>query len=258
MWSRTVCVFVLLPYFVAFGASRAQTPPAAKQQSAPKPQTETFWHKVLRVSGIAESPSTLKGPGDEVEHGQIWVAEIAAGGTRKLTDSGGFRSPVFMPGGKDILALKGTYVVRVSFPSGKVTNLYAVTGIRKLVGFSRDDPDQVLALVTAHDSPGQLGVAFLSVSGGKLDPLSYDPLSSEDRHMLEHLSAWDRDYDETRVYINQQTKSGMAGTLSWTDVFLKKGSNAPIDVSNCDGTNCGQPSLSPDGKLLAFVRADEE
>jgi len=258
MRSRTACVFVLLTYFVAFGASAAQTPPAAKQQKSSKPQTETFWHKVLRVSGIAESPSTLKGPGDEVEHGQIWVAEIAAGGTRKLTDSGGFRSPVFMPGGKDILALKGTYVVRVSFPSGKVTNLYAVTGIRKLVGFSKDDPDQVLALVMTHDTPGHLEVGFLSVSDGKLDPLSYDPLSSEDRHMLEHLSAWDRDYGETNVYINQQTKSGMAGTLSWTDVFLKKGSNAPIDVSNCDGINCGQPSLSPDGRLLAFVRADEE
>ena len=76
--------------------------------------------------------------------------------------------------------------------------------------------------------------------------------------MLEHLSAWDRDYGETRVYINQQTKSGMAGTLSWTDVFLKKASNTPINVSNCDGVNCGQPSLSPDGKLLAFVRADDD
>lgn len=259
MRSRTACVFILLiVYFVALGASVAQTPPAAMQQKASKLHTESFWHKVLRVSGIAESPSTLKGPGDEVEHGQIWVAEIAEGGTRKLTNSGGFRSPVFMPGGKDILALEGTSVVRVSLPSGKVTNLYAVAGIRKLVGFSRDNPDQVLALVMAHDSSGHPGVAFLSVSGGKLDPLSYDPLSSEDRHMLEHLSAWDRDYGETSVYVNQQTKSGMAGTLSWTDVFLKKGSNAPVDVSNCDGINCGQPSLSPDGKLLAFVRADEE
>jgi hypothetical protein len=251
-------VFVLLAYVIARGVSAAQTPPAAKQQKAPKPPIETFWHKVLRVSGIAESPSTLKGPGDEVEHGQIWLANMATGETRRLTDSGGFRSPVFIPGGKDILALKGTHLMRVSFPSGKVTNLYTVTGIRKLVGFSRDDPDQVLALVTANDSPGHLGIAFLSVSGGKLEPLSYDPLSSEDRHMLEHLSAWDRDYGETRVYINQQTKSGMAGTLSWTDVFLKKGSDAPVDVSNCDGIPCGQPSLSPDGELVAFVRADEE
>jgi hypothetical protein len=258
MRSRRACVFVLPICFVVLGASVAQTPPAPKEQKSPKPQTETFWHKVLRVSGIAESPSTLKGPGDEVEHGEIWIAEIAGGGTHKLTDTGGFRSPVFMPGGKDILALRGTYVVRVSLPSGKVTNLYALAGIRKLVGFSRDDPDQVLALVMAHDSSAHPGVDFLSVSRGKLDPLYYDPLSNEDRHMLEHLSAWDRDYGETSVYVNQRTKSGMAGTRSWTDVFLKNGSNAPIDVSNCDGTNCGQPALSPDGKLLAFIRADEE
>jgi len=137
-----------------------------------------------------------------------------------------------------------------------VTSLYAVPEINKLVGFSLDDPDKVLAVV--RDSSGHSQVAFLSVSDGKLDPLSYDPSSSDDRHMIEHLSGWDRDYGDTRVYINQQTKSGMAGTLSWTDVFLKKGSSAPIDISNCDGVNCGQPSLSPDGKLVAFVRADEE
>jgi hypothetical protein len=254
----TACVYVLVTFSVAFGTSPVENPLAARQQKTPKRQTETFWHKVLRVSGIAESPSTLKGPGDEVGHGQIWIAEIATGRTRKLTDSGGFRSPVFMPGGKDILALKGTNVVRVSLPSGKLTNLYAVSGIRKLVGFSMDDPDQVLALVIAQGGSGQPGVAFLSVSDGKLVPLSYDPSSSDDRHMVEHLSAWDRDYGETRVYTNQQTKSGMAGTLSWTDVFLKKGSDVQIDVSNCDGINCGQPSLSPDGNLVAFIRADEE
>ena len=87
-------------------------------------------------------------------------------------------------------------------PRNLVTNLSAVTGIRKLVGFNKDGPDQVLVLVVAHDSSGHPEVAFLSVSGGKLAPLSYDPSSREDRHMLKHLSAWDHDYGETSAYIN--------------------------------------------------------
>jgi Tol biopolymer transport system component len=246
----------LVTYGAVFGVCFAQTPPPARQQIAPARKTETFWHKVLRVSGIAQSPSTLKGPGDEVERGQIWVADLAGGKTRKLTSSGGFRSPVFLPEGNDVLALKGTNVVRVALSDGKATNLFTVTGLTKLVGFSEDNADKVL--VVSRDGSGHPGVAFLSVSTGKLDPLPYEPSSGDDRHLVEHLSAWDRHYGDTIVYTDQQTKTGMAGTLSWADVFLKKGSSAAKDVSNCDGINCGQPSLSPDGKLVAFVRSDED
>lgn len=256
MLMRRACVLGLVAYGAIFGVCFAQAPPPVKQPAAPARKTETFWHKVLRVSGIAQSPSTLKGPGDEVERGQIWVADLASGKTHKLTSSGGFRSPVFLPERNDILALKGTNVVRVALADGKVTNLFAVTGLTKLVGFSEDDAGKVL--VISRGDSGQPGVAFLSVSTGKLDPLPYDPSSGDDRHLVEHLSAWDRHYDDTIVYTDQQTKTGMAGTLSWADVFLKKGSSAAKDVSNCDGIDCGQPSLSPDGKLVTFVRSEED
>jgi hypothetical protein len=210
---------------------------------------------VLRVSGIAESPSTLRGPEDEAQHGQIWISDLAAGHKRKLTTTGGFRSPVFLPKGDDILALKGSDVVRVALVDGKVTNLFTVAGVTKLVGFTEDDPDKVLVL--SRDSSGVPAVAFLSVTTGKLDPLPYDPSSTDDRRLVEYLSAWNRRYGDTILYTDEQTKAGMAGTLSWADVFLKKGSSEVTDVSNCDGTNCGQPSLSRDGKLVAFVRSDE-
>ena len=249
-----ICVCIMLCH-PAKGTS-LQNPPNTKQQSAPQQKTETFWHKVLRVSGIGASPSTLKGPGNEVVHGQIWIAEIGTGRVRKLTSTGGFCSPVFMQGGNDILALKDAKVIRVSLSDGRVTSLYPAAGIIKLVGLNIDDPDKVL--VIARSSSSLPDVAFLSVSSGKLESLSYNRSSDDDRQMVEHLSAWDRDYGGTSVYTDHQTKSGMSGTLSWTDVFLRSGSDAPIDVSNCDGVNCGQPSLSPEGRLVAYVRADEE
>lgn len=256
MVGKRVCVSSLACCCAIFGVGLAQTPPTGKAQSAPVRKTETFWHKVLRVSGIAQSPSTLKGPGDEVTRGTIWIADLASGRTRKVTSSGGFRSPVFLPGGNDILALKGSNAVRVRLADGQATNLFVVTGVAKLVGCSEDDADKVL--VVLRDSSGHPGVAFFSLSSGKREELAYDTASSEDRHMVEHLSGWSRQYGETVVYVDQQTKTGLAGTLSWADVFLKQGGGVARDVSNCDGTNCGQPSLSADGKLVVFVKSEED
>lgn len=234
----------------------AQNPPPAKTQTPPPPKTENFWHKVLRVSGIAASPSTLKGPGDEVQRGQIWIVAVHSGKPRKLTTTGGYRSPVFLTDGAAILALQGSSVMRISLADGSATTLFSVPGVTKLIGFSLDDSNALLVLT--RDAQNHPAVAFLDVRTGKLAPLPYDSSSTDDRHMLEHLSAWNRTYGDTLLYVSQQTKSGMAGTLSWLDVFLKQGTQAAVDVSNCDGTNCGQPSLSVDGQFVAFVRSDQD
>jgi len=58
--------------------------------------------------------------------------------------------------------------------------------------------------------------------------------------------------------VKRQTKQALSGTVEWTDVFRKMGSGEPVDVSRCDGVNCGQPSLSQTGRLLVFVKAKAE
>lgn len=256
MLARLALLLGLLGCSTVFRATPAQNPPP-KTQNPPPPQAESFWRKVLRVSGIAASPSTLKGPGDEVQQGQVWVVEVHSGQPpRGLTPQGGYRSPVFLPGGTAILALRGSNVIRVSLADGSPTTLFPVTGLAKLVGFSMDDSNALLVLT--RDASSHSAPAFLDVRSGKLTSVPYDPSSTDDRHMLEHLSAWERSYGDTLLYVSQQTKSGMAGTLSWTDVFLKQSGQPPLDISKCDGTNCGQPSLSSDGRLVAFIRSDAD
>jgi hypothetical protein len=247
-------VTILLAAFAVSPNLCAQTAAQSNPPKQPPKKSESFLQKVLRVSGIAASPATLKGPGDEVESGLVWLVDVASKKARRLTTDGGYRSPVFPPGDKDIFALRGTDVVRLSRSGGNAQKLYSIRGISKLVGFSQDDADKVLVLVA--DGTGNATVGLLSVNTGKIEAVRYDPASSEDRQVFEQLQGWNRVYGSKKVYVERQSKQSLAGPIEWTDVFLKEGVNKPLNLSECDEVNCGQPSLSQDGKLVAFVRAE--
>jgi len=58
--------------------------------------------------------------------------------------------------------------------------------------------------------------------------------------------------------VKRKTKHALSGIVGWSDVYLKVGKQEPVDVSRSDGVNCGQPSLSENGRLLVFVKAKAE
>jgi hypothetical protein len=229
--------------------------PARRATTPPPPRKESLRHRLLRLSGIADNPSTLKGPAESAS-GQIWLAELRGQRTRALTTGGGYRSPVFIPGRRNILALKGADLVRLPVGGEAPERLYTINGIIKLVGFSRDDPDKVLVLT--EGTPGRPRIGWVSVKTGKIVPVPYDSTSSEDQRMLEHLRGWDRVYGGTSVYVNKLTKDSFSGRVEWTDVFVKAGEGEPINVSRCEDVACGQPSLSADGRLVVFVKAEQQ
>src|SRR5580700_2206488 len=113
-------------------STAGQTPTNAKKTAAPPKPKETFWEWALRFSGISANPNTLKGPGDEPPSGQVWMADLPSGTRRKITPDSGYRSPVYFPNGSDILALQGSYVVRISSGGDKPAKLYSVAGVTKL------------------------------------------------------------------------------------------------------------------------------
>jgi hypothetical protein len=161
-----------------------------------------------------------------------------------------------MPRRDGILALKGTDIVRVRISGGVPERLYAVSGITKLVGFDRDSPDQLL--VVTEDAHARPSVGWLSIRTGKVVPIPYDPASSEDRRMVEHVRGWDRVYGDTSVYVKTVTEQSLSGQVERKDVFLKAGKDKPINVSRCDQTDCAQPSLSPDGQFIVFIKAEHQ
>ena len=249
MVDRLVTCVLCLTLLVStvFGQSQGGGSPSQQKRTS-------FTERVLKFLGISDSPGTLKGPGDEVISGELWVADLSARTTHALTSSGGYRSPIFLSGTKEVLALRGTDVMRVPALGGEGRKLYSVDGVLKLVAASSADAGTVLILQRG-EADGRPRVGLLTISTGAVTPMPYNPASIQDLQMVEDLQGWSRTYGDRHIYVKRQTKQALSGTVEWSDVFLQVGNQTAVDVSHCDGVNCGQPSLSADGHWLVFVKS---
>jgi len=228
--------------------------PLAAQAPSQK-KTKSFWAKLLRVSGVSATPSSLRGE-DRVASGDIWwVTVMQKAVPQRITRGGEYNSPVFDSKGENILALRGGDLYRVPVDGDPPIKLHNLTGVSKLVGLSRDDPDELL--VIAQDAQHLPSAAFLSIQAGTLFRIPHNPLSNEDKVMLAHLAGWERDYGDTRVYTEKNEKEGAGGTtIEFSDVYVKRGSDAPINLSNGNSISSSQPSLSADGQRVVFIRGE--
>jgi hypothetical protein len=216
---------------------------------------QSFWATVLRVTGISATPSQLKGPDDEIQAGDIWVADLARKTRLQVTRYGGYRSPVFLADDDQILALKGNTMMQVSLSGAELKSLYNLENITKIVGMDKADPDKVLILL--QNAVGSDTAGVLSLKSGQVTLMPDDRESPDYISMISHMREWERVYGDTKVYVRSESKSVMGGTVGWTDVYLKQRNSSPLNVSRCDVVNCGQPSLSNDGRQVVFVKAVE-
>jgi len=213
---------------------------------------ETMVERLLRVAGLTASPAQMRGPGDDIGAGDIWVASPGAGAPVALTSGSGYTSPVFSPMDGSIVALKGESVVRIPAGGGRAVAIQKAPGVLKLVGFDGKNVDEVVVLL---DGSGRSPLGVLSLKSGTVTPLPYDAKSEAERRMLAQARGQERVYGEASVYVKTESKAGLSRTIEWTDVYLRRGNAPPQNVSACDGVNCGQPALSPDGRRVAFVKS---
>jgi hypothetical protein len=219
-------------------------------------QTETWWQKFLRITGVSATPSKQRGSIQTVESGYIWIANLEEKTSRRLTDESGYRSPVFVDKDQNILALKNDEVVRIPVSGGQLQTLFPIKGASKLVGLSLDDPDKMLVLIREKDANVTIGL--VSLTTGHVTPVPYETKSPEGQSMFAHLSGWNRVYCNTEISLAENKRTDRSGrsTQKWTDVYVKRAYRDPINVSNCNGVNCGQPSLSQDGTLVGFIKGE--
>jgi hypothetical protein len=219
-------------------------------EGASSASADDFFDRIMQVLGISATPSQMKGESD-VSAGQVWIADVERGTCTALTTGSGYRWPVYEPGGEAIVALQANSIIRIATRSGEITVEHKISGVEKLVGFDREDPDKLLVMTDKDTAP----LALLSLKTGNLTPLPYDPKSKEHRRMLSHVKGEERVYGAARVYVKTERKQTMEGELEWNEVYLQQGEAMPRNISNGDGVNCGQPSLSPDGKAVVYIWA---
>ena len=218
---------------------------------SPPSQAEGLVDRLLGFLGISATPSQMKGPGDGIESGEIWIVDLGAAKPRQVSGDTGYRWPVFVPNAKTILALRDESILSISLPAGSPKLLHTIKGIQKLVGFAKDDEDKVLVLMESEESASAIGV--LSLASGRITPVPHD--AKQDRRLLTHLGGQERVYGNTKLYLKAENKTSVTGAqLEWFDIYLKQGDAEPRPVSRCDGISCGQPSLSSDGQQIVFIK----
>jgi Tol biopolymer transport system component len=209
--------------------------------------------RVLRFLGVTASPGQMKGDAGPGGAGQIFVADLAQGTQRALTNRGQYQWPIFSLDGKAIHALDNDGgVVTLSVDTGKVLRRQKVAGLKKLVGVDRERPDELLVLRQDPAAP----VALLTVATGKVTPLPFDPQDEEQRRILSHLENEERVYGSTRIFVRTESKSAMEGTREWEEIYLQVAGAPPHAISNCAGRNCREPALSADGQRAAYIRVE--
>lgn len=80
--------------------------------AVPPQKTESFWTRVKKFLGVSANPSNQRGDSEVVNDADIRLYNVTTkiGSTLK---QGRFRSPIFLPGDKAILALSGNKIVKI-------------------------------------------------------------------------------------------------------------------------------------------------
>ena len=221
--------------------------------AAPAPGGKvSFWERLKKIAGVSATPSQMKGADDDMPGGgQIWLATSDTGRSRVLSGESGFRSPVFTPDGGAVLTIRSNAIWRIPIAGGAPVKLHEMAGLSKLVGFDQEDTNQLCVLLAQERV---VSVQLLSIVTLQATLIDYDADSREDRRWVTHLKRWDRSYGETSVYTEKQRKAGLGSEIEWNDIFVKRGSEVPINVSRADGKNCGHPSLAQDGTQVVFIK----
>ena len=222
------------------GAVFAQTP-AAPQTSRESGLKRIFAAGLDSLRLVFTGIGSLGG-GTKVMAGAIWRVDVRDGAIRRIGNASDLAWPVPSPDGLAVFALRGRQVVRIAIGDGSETPVGAPAEWRKLLGVAPDGT--VLGFVEDDPRPRP---ALLEPSGQRteLPPPDDDGERKRNGVLLQDM----RDYaDGVRLEVRDSERGGRG-----RDVFLIDGAKQR-NLSNCGDDLCLQPSRSPDGNYVFYIR----
>ena len=198
---KSSCLYLLLAALLVIPLYPQAQKNASKASNSTPQKPKSFIDRVLDFLSISNTPGALKGPAGEAVNGQIWIVDLKSNSAHALTSTWSYRSPIFLAGTADILALRGNDVVRIPSTGGEGTRLHSVEGILKLVGASNSDSSKILVLLRS-EAGSHPRVALLSIDTGAIVDLPYDPASGQDLQLVEDLEGWSRVTGENRIFVS--------------------------------------------------------
>jgi hypothetical protein len=261
-FTKVVATILLIATFTAGQQTPPQeTKPAAPAQQTPKtpPKKESTIDWLLRIAGITVTSNKQKGDKTD-DAGVIWIADLVANESTSLRQDGNFRWPIFLTDNRGILALRNNDVVLLNL-NGKDERIVAtVPKLVKLVASSLDNHDEVL-VVMKNGASWKLGT--LSLSSGQVSTPEFETKEvvngnglTEEQLAVDVAMGSERESGKLKVYV-ETVDAGSERSRS--DVMLIIDKSGPIDpptnLSNCNGAKCSQPSISIEGRYVAFIKA---
>jgi hypothetical protein len=207
---------------------------------------ESFWNVVAQyLKNTFEYVGSL-GEG-RAEAGQIWIAQVDGtrliGAARALGSFANLSWPVFGPDG-EVYVLEDSRVVRLGGTGNKIALPNSSAPWVKLVGVGRDG-----SILGITDDPPFGKIAILSPKGELT--IGASPASTEERERQAALLQESRTYaDGRRLSISYSERGGRG-----LDIFIAAPDRPTVNLSDCGDDACGQPSISPDGKWVAWIRS---
>jgi hypothetical protein len=222
------------------GAAFAQTP------AAPQAPRESGLKRIFSagLNSLRLVFTSIGGLGSGTDAtGAVWRVDVRDGASRRIGNADDLAWPVASPDGLAVFALRKGQIVRIAIGDGSETPVGAPAEWRTLLGVAPDGT--VLAVVESDPWPRQ---AMLGPDGHRIE--LPPPEEDDERKLIGLLLQNARSYaDGVRLEVRDSEHGGRG-----RDVFLIDGARQR-NLSNCGDDLCVQPSRSPDGNYVLFIRA---
>ena len=216
------------------------TPTPARPQET---LSDIVW-TILDGLGITMAPVGQLGEGG-ASKGEIWIATSDGSKRHRLTDRVEYSWPVFTADGEAVLALRGASLVRIEAGSAAPVTLADDAPLTKLVGAR---PDGSVVGIVPEGPFGRLAIVTPSGSVTLLPA----PASREEKRLMAALLGESRAYrDDRKLLVDRADYEDR--TRRGFDVYIET-AKGRLNLSRCETAACGQPSLSPQGDWVAYIR----